>query len=105
MSKPQCSIGGCDRSVKALGYCNMHYIRSRTGTPMDKPPLGFIPQETVEMIGRLIEDEASLSEIYRTTGIRENRVRKFYPDYAGWGRGHSERRMSASKVTKELNRL
>lgn len=37
MSKRLCSYPGCDRAHQAHGWCRMHYIRSRRGTPMDAP--------------------------------------------------------------------
>ena len=31
----KCSVEGCERRVKAKGYCPMHYQRHRTGLPLD----------------------------------------------------------------------
>lgn len=102
---PTCSVGSCNGSVKARGYCNMHYVRSRQGTPMDLPPLGYISAEKIATIERMIEDEASLNEISRTVHIDTGRIRKMYPQYAGWGKGYSERASAASKVAREMNKL
>lgn len=36
--KPECKHHNCSRPAgKALGYCNAHYDRNRTGKPMDPP--------------------------------------------------------------------
>lgn len=33
-----CAIPDCDRKRAAAGLCGMHYMRSRSGQPMDAPP-------------------------------------------------------------------
>lgn len=35
----QCSVEGCDRQSKSLGYCRAHYQRFKKGKPLDDPPL------------------------------------------------------------------
>ena len=37
MAMGDCEIEGCDRLVKALGLCDMHYNRRRRGLPVDGP--------------------------------------------------------------------
>ncbi len=35
----RCSVEGCDRQSKSLGYCRAHYQRFKKGKPLDDPPL------------------------------------------------------------------
>lgn len=34
-----CSVEGCIRQAKSLGYCGAHYQRFKKGKPLDDPPL------------------------------------------------------------------
>ena len=36
-SKPQCVVGGCERSRLAKGMCNAHYLRAKRGQPLEAP--------------------------------------------------------------------
>lgn len=37
VSKAPCGVTGCERAVKSLGYCEMHYLRlRRTGSPLGR---------------------------------------------------------------------
>lgn len=35
----RCSVDGCNRQSKSLGYCGAHYQRHKKGKPLDDPPL------------------------------------------------------------------
>ena len=35
----RCSVEGCNRQAKSLGYCGAHYQRFKKGKPLDDPPL------------------------------------------------------------------
>lgn len=37
MSNGTCSLDGCDRPIKARGYCNPHYNQQRLGKPFKAP--------------------------------------------------------------------
>lgn len=34
-----CSVDGCNRHAKSLGYCRAHYQRFKKGTSLHDPPL------------------------------------------------------------------
>ncbi len=34
-----CSVDGCNRRTKSLGYCHAHYQRFKKGTSLHDPPL------------------------------------------------------------------
>lgn len=34
-----CSVDGCNRQAKSLGYCRAHYQRFKKGTSLHDPPL------------------------------------------------------------------
>ena len=34
----KCAHISCHRDAEARGYCGMHYMRSKRGSPMDGPP-------------------------------------------------------------------
>ena len=34
-----CSVDGCNRQAKSLGYCGAHYQRFKKGKPFGDPPL------------------------------------------------------------------
>lgn len=47
----KCQVSGCGRQGKAKGYCNAHYLRTRTGADMDKPARVADPNRSCAVSG------------------------------------------------------
>lgn len=51
---PACSVGGCDRKVRGLGFCSMHYRRYRKhGSPFAVADAWNAPRQTSETVSPL----------------------------------------------------
>lgn len=35
--RPTCTVDGCERAENCRSLCSLHYQRSRTGIPLDRP--------------------------------------------------------------------
>lgn len=83
-----CGYGTCDRPRENGGLCWMHYNRKRQGKDMDAPKQRVAYKSP--LVQQLVEDGASLNEIYRTTGVDYRTIKRHYPQYKTWPVGSSE---------------
>lgn len=96
-----CSVESCLRpiKIKSAQLCNMHYLRTRRGQPLDQPERYGAHKS--DILRALVEDGASFAEIRRTLGVDHRTVRKYYPEYRPWPRGHSE----GARAVRDMNEM
>lgn len=67
MKKPTCRIEGCDKPIKARGYCSRHYFRVWSGKDPAKDPeprlKSSVVSESLESLRRELRNERALYEI------------------------------------------
>lgn len=81
----------------AQGHSTVFLVWEALMTDPHSHPKTYDPR-LLALVSNLIEDGASLNEIYRTTGITRKVVQRRF-GYRGWGKGFSERSLEAQKAT------